>query len=617
MKRLLKLALCAALWLPLTAPAPHAETGATAHLTLGGASNATARVFAFGGGVWRVPKVMRLAEPTLEALGHGGTTRAALAWELLAQAKSPEHAAQLLQSYPLNAFLKNHAAKGGTVIITLDATPLFLAMDRSAKQLADGPAWAKSPIASEQGWADLTTVIVRHFKSLGINAIYEVWNEPDHALRGSVKDYIRLYRATTLGARRADPRARIAGPAVSDWMSVTSDGRRFVADFIAGAAQTPVPQLGLNRLPVNALTYHSFNRVPGEHHARVMADMRALMQAAGYKMPPVYNTEWNIAAEPPYPEGDLNGVFPNAAHIGATLIAMANAGLRGQVFQMMVDPGGDGYHAGVLTAAGTPRAAYHAFALARPLAAGQLHRVETDSAVVTAMASKRGNKTHVLVAVFPPTDLMLIRNAMEETAMSRPALFRALSKLPPKRLLSFFNGGKNPASGAEAEALNRGRARYATAQITREAWRNGGTITLTLPAAARLSAHQVIDKSTAPQSGHIRAEDAKTKSQLETALRDLTPKLRSFGMKESAVRQYGEELGARVDGRQALAQAQGQIKSDLTALDQQWVAPAQARIAALAQAQSARLARPVQGGTARRFTIKTQAYGLHLLTFSH
>lgn len=593
---------------PLVARPALAAGGAQANLTLGGKLNANPRVFAFGGGVWRVPKVMRLAEPVLDALGQGGCTRAALAWELLARAGSPEQAAQILKSYPLNGYLAARAKAGGTIIITLDATPIHLAADRSAKKLADGPAWAKSPIASEQGWADLTAVIVRHFRALGINAYYEVWNEPDHALRGSVKDYLKLYRATVAGARRADKGARIMGPAVSDWGSVTPDGR-FAARFFEGAKQ-----LGL---PINAVSYHSFNRVPANHHARVMADIRALARRTGHKMPPVFNTEWNIAAEPPYPEGDLNGEFPNAAHVGASLIGMAKAGLTGQVFQMMVDPGATGYHAGVLSVAGTPRAAYHAFALARPMTGGGLRDVSSDTSVITAVAAARGGKMQVLVAVFPPTDLMLIRDAMEDVAFGDPALFRSLSKLPANRLLSFFKGGgNNPAQGAGASALEQGRARYRAALSAREGWRSGGRFTLTLPGAMRMAAHQVIDKSTAPSGGQVRAADAKTKSQLESALRALTPKLRNLGVAEAPVRAYGAELSERVDGRQALATAKGQLRADLAGLDQQWAAPAQQRLQALARQQASRLPVPVQSGSARSFTIATQPYALHLLTFT-
>jgi hypothetical protein len=588
-----------------------------ARLTLGGPLAGNPDVLSFGGGTWRVPKVMRLAQPGLEALGEGGTYRVALAWEILAEQIHADHTPDLLAAYPLNDFLQARAKAGGEIIVSLDATPLFLAQNPGAAAQADGPGWARSPIASEAEWALIAEHTVRHFNRLGVDPIIEVWNEPDHSLTGRIEDYIRLYRATTLGARRANRATRMAGPAVSDWTALTPDGRRYAEMFFAGAALTPVPQLGLSRLPVDVVTYHSFNRVPGQHHARVMRDIAGLTQRYGYAMPPVINSEWNIAATPPYPEGDLNGEFPGAAHVGASLIAMAKAGVSGQVFQMMVDPGDAGYHAGVLSLAGTPRAAYHAFDMADALSTGALIDVVSDSSVVTALAAQRDGQLRVLVAGFAPTDLMLIREAMERLSIAQPQLFHQLTKLPAQRMVGFFKGkGRPPSDDPQAaEALHIGRESFRTELARREIWRAGGQVTLALPRPMRLVSHQVIDRGTAPKGEDIRQLDAQTNKMLRDALTGAGAQLRALGVASPWIQTYAAELTQRVDGRGALARMPDSARAQLTPIDHGWSAPVVARLDAITQDQRARLDQPTKGPAASEHLFETRPYALHLLVF--
>lgn len=587
---------------PLAAPAQ-----GVARIDIGGEVSLPRAGFAFGGGVWRVPKVMRLAEPALADLGEGGTWRAALAWEVLAPARSLAEVEALLRAYPLNAFLTDRAQQGGTVIVTLDAMPRYLARETSDKRLGDGPLWARSALADEAGWADLTAAVVRHFRSLGIDAIYEVWNEPDHAFRGGIDDYMALYRATVAGARRVDGSARIAGPALSDWTAATDGGERWVAAFLTRAAA-----MGL---PVDVLTYHSFNRVPAAHHARVADEAARLLAQAGYGRRPLICSEWNIAAEPPYPEGDLNGNHAGAAHIGATLIAMARAGVGRQVFQMMVDPGTDGYSGGVLTAAGTPRAAFHAFAFAAEAARGTALDTRSSNGAVQALAFRRGGRTTVLVAVFPPTDLMLIRDAMEPLALADPAGFAALTAIPADRMRRhFLQAGRAPdLPPGPAAALAEGRARFEAARAETEGWRQGGSMILALPRPARLIGHRLIDQATGPAPRQILREDRATNRLLRDLLTRTGADLRGLLPRgdAAAIRAYGDALAARLDGRAELTKAGPEV----AAIDAAWIGPALERLAALRFAQAAALNQPVADVIASGFTLNTRAPALHLLTF--
>ncbi|HET9067424.1 MAG TPA: hypothetical protein VFN28_02180 [Amaricoccus sp.] len=580
-------------------------------LRIGDATGAASPVYRFGGGVWRVPKAMRLGEPALLALGEGGQYRAALAWEVLAPAQNLEDLSRLLANYPLNRFLADRARAGGQIVITLDAMPRWLSSDPDAPPAADGPGWARAGTADAAGWAEVAERVARHFHALGIDAVYEVWNEPDHSLAGGFEAYMKLYRATVVGVRRADPDARVAGPALSDWTARAPDGERYIRAFYAAAAATPAPEAGLDRLPVDAVTYHAFARAPATHHARVADEIRSLAAEFGYADPEILCTEWNLEAAPPYPEGDLNAGIVGAAHVGAALVAMDAAGVSAQTFQMAFDPGTPGYTAGVLSAAATPRAAYEAFRLAAQAAAGE--RLEVDGATDTlaAAAFRDGRRLRVLVAAFQPTDRMRLRDSMEPTAIAAPGLFTEITSVAPESLRAFFRGGSVPAVSRPArEALLAGRESYARSTAGQPGEEE---IVIELPHPMRLVSHLRLDAETAPLPEEVSRQDSETVALLEPLY--LAALARLEALPPASADAYSAELERRLDGRAAMSAAPPADAAALAAVDSLWFTPVAERLAATRARADARL----QAGNAtvagRRAAFTSAPYAVHLLTF--
>ncbi|MGM0583115.1 MAG: GH39 family glycosyl hydrolase [Pseudomonadota bacterium] len=575
-------------------------------------------VYAFGGGVWRVPKVMRLAEPLLEELGKGGTWRVALAWEALAPSADPADLARRLERHPLNAFLAARAAEGGEVLVTLDAMPRWLSREDSEEKQGDAPAWALAPPRSQEGWAEVVETVVRHYNgALGLDAVYEVWNEPDHAFRGTLDDYVALYRASALGARRADPAARLAGPALSDWASpAPGGGRPWIAAFLEAAARTPIPELGLSRLPVDVLTAHAFYRDPGVHFRRLHDAWSRAAEAAGYGGAPIWISEWSAVATPPYPEGDLNGTAYGAAYAAASLTEMAAAGIARQTWQMAIDPGTEGYSAGALTAQGVPRPVFHAFRFVARAARGQALSATADAPFLHAAAFRHDGRLAMLLAHLLPTDVMLARAAFEDLAWSDPATFAAINALGSARLERILIEGAAPPEGPLAAPLRAGREAFVARRDVRARWSDGARVSLAPPGPGwRPSLHEAVDRARAPGPDRLARQGERVVAALREGLERAERRMREAGLLDGPGRTYAEEVDARLDGRAALAAAPGPLASRLAEIDALWVEPARAAMAEARRAGAAGLA--VSGSSRPDGTLEFEMApdSVHLILF--
>ncbi len=464
----------------------------------------------YGGGVWRVPKTFLWIAPEILALSGGGSVRAALAWEVLAPSRDAADLERLLREYRLNDFLRELRHRGFSIIVSVDAMPRWLASNRSEERLHDGPLWARSAPRDPDGWSGVVAAVVRHFNGrLGLDACYEVWNEPDGSFHGSLDEYLELYAASVRGARRADPRARLCGPALSDWVArgTPADPRRdspqlFLDRFLDYAAATGIPALGLARLPVDGLTWHAFYRDPASYYPQVVPVLRRKLDDRGYRDTALLLDEWNIAPTPPYPEGDLNASPVGAAYVVASTIAMDRAGVDGQVFQMLVDPGTEGYSGGTFSVFGVPHPNFGAFGLLS-LLEGERVAVSSSHPWVYAAAFQTERALSVICAVSPPSERMLLRSTFEEIAVSDPAALFELQRAERRQLERFVaDGGAPPAnlSATTQQALVERREAFHARRAERSAWPSQLRVRLRLEPGVRVepgAAHHVLDEASA------------------------------------------------------------------------------------------------------------------------
>ena len=645
----------ACLWAGFAASAAHAADVSprqvTVQLSTASIASAPARSVGFSGNIWLTPQAFgNGVADTILQMPHAGLTRVSLGDQLLSKATSLDDLKQRLAAFPLDDFLRRYKAQGGRVLLILDGTPRWLASNTSTALVSgpNQPMFRMSAENNDAGWADVVQAVVSHFNgSLQLDAYYEAWNEPNYYYQGSVAQFLNQYRASVLGARRADPKAMIGGPGVSELTGVTTAGtsvqstaskvevvrellgqRYLMRQFLDYAATTPLPELGLKRLPVDFVSFHAFYQEPSRFYAAAIPYIRATLSADGFPSDtPIINTEWNLAAVPPYPEGDLNATQVGAAYDAVSLMAMGEAGTAAQSFQMYVDPGVPGYSGGMFTPEGLALANFHAFQLFSMLRGSQLGVTSSDP-WVRACAFRDARTVYVLVASAVPTPVMIqstqavldqLENAKFEQSLLNAGLAQAIALGQPL-----------PAAQAQqAQALQAASQRAVQAE-TDLAARSGGPLTLEVDASAfggapRSASRYVIDShdaNLAPQLPSA-APRLQALAQLQATLPTLLQNaLINAGMTSAAASQVAGDLVQGVSLDSALSDASAGNSAAVQAAVQAVIANAQAQIrAALDAIQNAPGAglvqQPVSWPAGGRLSIAAEANSVQLFVLNY
>jgi len=581
-----------------SAHASHGAPGPTVRIEVspgGATADQAPMVLGYGGNIWWITREFeeRVA-PRILGMDRLGLTRISLGDQILAHATSMEDLRRRLENHPLNDFLRRYAKAGGKVLFILDGVPVWVSSNKSTKKLPspDQNIFRMSPPADFEEWSRVVETIVRHFNGkLGLNAYYESWNEPSWYYLGTTEQYHKQYYYSVLGARRADPRALIGGPAASEILSYGTRGdpqatqteklrvaRRFhdqgyaFMQFLQYASRTPVPELGLKRLPVDFFSWHAYYVDPTAYYRHVVPAIRSALAQAGYSRDTtLINTEWNLAPEPPYPEGNLNATQVGAAFVATSLLAMHEARVDGQIFQAYVDPGEPGvYLGGMFTQTGIPRANFHAFRLFSRLNGLQV-RTRTSDPWVSSVAFRDDANTYLMVATFVPTPKMIantipIQSALENEKFTR-SVAGAAAQLVGKKGLPEPLASKAREIGEHYQKIAVDATRKAAS------WKNGLTLEISLAGmrtAPGKVAHYLIDsthsniygdipraeKQLADRLGRIKREyPGKFVSRLQSAgiPRETAERLRSSLGNEKSV--AGVILGMPADKREAVAGA--------------------------------------------------------------
>ncbi|MFZ5907809.1 MAG: GH39 family glycosyl hydrolase [Nitrospirota bacterium] len=325
---------------------------------------------------------------------------------------------------------KKVVARGGEVFVEIDAMPWWLTSNNSRRPVNPAigdhtPVGSLSPPKDYNKWADLVEAIVSHFnKKLGIRAKYIIWGEPDTVWwQGTDEEYFKLYRYAVLGAKRADKDAEIGGPAVSVWNGKKKENEKpLIYRFIKYAAQTPLPEAGLKRLPVDFINWHQFNADPlaPKSYSEPAEKIRGWLGENGYRRDTeLLVGEWIIWQHFGKEHGFSNVEHDNevnASYIVSSLIAMDAAGIQKHSYAYLVDsvPGkefvGD---FGLFTKRGIIKASFNAFAMISMLE-GKRIRIDNNDLTVRGVASRKEGKISILLSNFVPYGKMILGTQLRQ-----------------------------------------------------------------------------------------------------------------------------------------------------------------------------------------------------------
>lgn len=194
---------------------------------------------------------------------------------------------------------------GATPLMTIAFKPkiLFPVVDQAITDPNDYGAWE-----------DLIAAMVKHYKDRGSRIIYwEVANEPDIGENGGCpylftpEGYVRYYSHTVAAIKRADPDAKVGGPALADPKSA-------LLPALLEAAQK-------SDLPLDFISWHIYDNDPLAIRATIDSK-KELLKGFPKLHPETFLDEWNMSLGNPVTDPRFQPVFT-----AETIWQMKDAGL--------------------------------------------------------------------------------------------------------------------------------------------------------------------------------------------------------------------------------------------------------------------------------------------------
>lgn len=280
------------------------------------------------------------------------------------------------------------------------------------------------------GWSDFVEANVRFFnETLKLDALFVLWDEPDSPMfwkHATEQDYFTLYRAFVVGARRADPAAKVGGPATSWWgaKGPGSDGKQpMLKSFIDYCSRTSAQEVGLQKLPLDFVVWHQFNTDPkGDPllYRVPVGFVREWLKQGGYDpATPLINGSWNswlnFGKDPNELSQERDQSFA-AAYAVQAVVAMEQAGIADHNFFNLFENwqwkslaqgrrdkefGGKEFFGGfgLFNRSGIVKPVFNAFKAMGMLEGSRL-RATTNDPYLSVVASRTEEAVYVLVANF-------------------------------------------------------------------------------------------------------------------------------------------------------------------------------------------------------------------------
>jgi hypothetical protein len=164
-------------------------------------------------------------------------------------------------------------------------------------------------------WERLVTAMVKHYQARGAGIEYwEVGNEPDIGEDGGCPyrfqpaNYLTYYERTVKAILRADPRARVGGPALANWKSPILPA---LLEFCARG-----------NAPLHFVSWHLYTSSPEQLRQTIVGVKKLLAAHPNLRVETMLN-EWNIALMRP----DANNLIMQPAYVMESIANFIDEGL--------------------------------------------------------------------------------------------------------------------------------------------------------------------------------------------------------------------------------------------------------------------------------------------------
>jgi xylan 1,4-beta-xylosidase len=334
-------------------------------------------------------------------------------------------------------------------------------------------------------WAGLIDRVVRHWVArYGLDEVrrwyFEVWNEANlwGFWHGTRSEYFELYRVTARAVKAVDDRLRVGGPATSNFVpDARFDGEtedvaaRLVVDGrdLDTLDWYPVwvdAFLGFCRregLPVDFVSTHPYptdwaldEHGQGQKLTRGvdatpqdLARLRRIVAASPFPDAEIHLTEWSSSSSP---RDHAHDTLPAATYVVRSVLHALDTvdSLSYWTFTDVFEEGGAGdelFHGGfgMLTLAGVPKPAFHAYRMLNALGDRLLAR--TDGAVVTREQSS--GRIAALAYHYPAEEPRSVPASFDDRELARATQ----AKGSPRRL-DLAVSGVRPGSRFVVEVLD-------------------------------------------------------------------------------------------------------------------------------------------------------------------
>jgi len=295
------------------------------------------------------------------------------------------------------------SSRGGKIILEISKTPYWLSSNPSRRDTCNGwKVFEAYPPKDFESYERFVKYTVNFFSNeMHMDLIYEIWAEPDLKgrcmWRGNRNDFLKLIKHFIKGAKRANPNSKIALPSLSSWRGkiggkdALNPEDSLLFAVLNYASKTRVKEIGLKRLPIDYISFHSFDVRPTLFIFTIETIKRWLWHF-GYNKTKILITEWN---------GFRKNLTKNAVYYFVMLNVFHKMGIYGQTFASLQD-----FHLGFLEFHEDYGMLTKKYVIKKPIfnamkfldmMDGDMLEIQSDSQSVGIIATKLGKKIDIIL----------------------------------------------------------------------------------------------------------------------------------------------------------------------------------------------------------------------------